>query len=67
MSGFFYPILTTEGERLQGLLSKAVELLRFMGVGERLRSVAPAIGILLIFQLVVLRQPLHNWKEIAGG
>ncbi len=67
MSGFFYPILTTGGERLQELLSKAVELLRFMGVGEGLRSVAPVIGILLVFQLVVLRQPLQNWKEIAAG
>ena len=65
MSGFFYPILTTGGERLQELLSKAVELLRLMGVGEGLRSVAPVIGILLVFQLVVLRQPLQNWKEIA--
>jgi hypothetical protein len=55
VSGFFYPILTTGGERLQELLSKAVELLRFMGVGEGLRSVAPVIGILLVFQLVVLR------------
>ncbi len=52
---------------MQELLSKAVELLKFMGVGEGLRSVAPVIGILLIFQLVVLRQPLQNWKELAGG
>jgi hypothetical protein len=44
-----------------------VKLLRFIGVGEGLRSVAPVIGILLIFPLVVLRQPLHNRKEIAGG
>jgi Protein of unknown function (DUF1538) len=52
---------------VQELLSKAVELLRFMGVGEGLRSVAPVIGILLVFQLVVLREPLQNWRQIAVG
>ena len=52
---------------MQELLSKAVELLRFMGVGEGLRSVAPVIGILLVFQLVVLREPLQNWRQIAVG
>jgi hypothetical protein len=52
---------------VQDLLSKAVELLRFMGVGEGLRSVAPVIGILLVFQLVVLREPLQNWRQIAVG
>ncbi len=30
-------------------------------LGEGLRSVAPVIGILLVFQLVVLRTPLENW------
>lgn len=49
------------------VLRSALELLRFMGVGEGLRSVAPVIGILLVFQLVVLRQPLENWKEISVG
>ena len=52
---------------MQELLGKALELLRFMGVGEGLRSVAPVIGILLVFQLVVLREPLQNWRQIAVG
>jgi Protein of unknown function (DUF1538) len=42
-----------------------VDLLRFLGGG--LRSVAPVIGILLVFQLLVLRQPLENWRGIAVG
>ena len=42
-----------------------MELLGFLGGG--LRSVAPVIGILLVFQLLVLRQPLENWREIAVG
>lgn len=46
-------------------LGVAVELLRILGEG--LRSVAPVIGILLVFQLVILRQPLENWREIAIG
>lgn len=37
-----------------------------MGVGT-LRSVAPIIGILLIFQFVILREPLRGWKEISIG
>ena len=53
------------GSKLQDLLGTAVDLLRFLGGG--LRSVAPVIGILLIFQLFVLRQPLENWREIAVG
>jgi Protein of unknown function (DUF1538) len=53
------------GSKLQDLLGTAVDLLRFLGGG--LRSVAPVIGILLIFQLLVLRQPLENWREIAVG
>jgi hypothetical protein len=52
---------------VQDALRLALELLRFMGVGEGLRSVAPVIGILLVFQLVVFRQPLQNWREIAVG
>jgi hypothetical protein len=32
-----------------------------------LRSVAPIIGILLVFQLVILREPLRNWKEVSVG
>ena len=43
-------------------------------LGEGLRGVAPVIGIpapviriLLVFQLVVLRQPLQNWWEVTGG
>lgn len=36
-------------------------------VAEGLRSVAPVIGILLIFQFVVLRAPLENWREITIG
>lgn len=50
---------------MQEVLALALALLRF--VGEGLRSVAPVIGILLVFQLVVLRQPLENWREIAVG
>lgn len=43
-------------------------LLALLGfVGEGLRSVAPVIGILLLFQLVVLRSPLESWREIATG
>lgn len=34
---------------------------------EGLRSVAPIIGLLLVFQLVILRTPLENWREIAVG
>lgn len=41
------------------------DLLGFLGEG--LRSVAPVVGILLVFQLVVLRQPLENWREISVG
>lgn len=36
-------------------------------LGEGLKSVAPVIGILLAFQLVILRQPLENWREVAAG
>jgi hypothetical protein len=50
---------------LQELLSGTLDLLKFLGGG--LRSVAPVIGILLIFQLLILRQPLENWSEIAVG
>jgi hypothetical protein len=42
-----------------------MDLLRFLGGG--LRSVAPIIGILLAFHLLVLRQPLENWRSIAVG
>lgn len=52
---------------MQGLLDSVLDLLRFIGVSEGLRSVAPVIGILLLFQLVVLRQPLQNWWEISVG
>lgn len=50
---------------MQEVLDLALGLVRF--VGEGLRSVAPVIGILLVFQLVVLRQPLENWRQIAVG
>lgn len=50
---------------MQEVLNLVFGLLKFVGGG--LRSVAPVIGILLVFQLVVLRQPLENWKEIAVG
>jgi hypothetical protein len=53
------------GSKLQDLLGTAVDLLRFLGGG--LRSVAPVIGILLVFHLLVLRQPLENWRGIAVG
>ena len=47
------------------MLANAAEVLRVLGGG--LRSVAPVIGILLVFQFVVLRQPLENWREVAVG
>ncbi len=50
---------------MQELLAYTLELLKFLGGG--LQSVAPVIGILLVFQLMVLRQPLENWKEITVG
>jgi hypothetical protein len=53
------------GSKLQDLLGTLVDLLKFLGGG--LRSVAPVIGILLVFQLLVLRQPLENWWEITVG
>jgi hypothetical protein len=53
------------GSKLQDLLGTLVDLLKVLGGG--LRSVAPVIGILLVFQLLVLRQPLENWREIAVG
>lgn len=42
-----------------------MDLLGFVGGG--LRSVAPVIGILLVFQLLILRRPLEDWREIAAG
>lgn len=53
------------GSKLQDLFGTVLDLLRFLGGG--LRNVAPVIGILLVFQLLVLRQPLENWREIAIG
>lgn len=50
---------------MQELLGSALRLLGFLGEG--LRSVAPVIGILLVFQLVVLRRPLEDWREISVG
>ena len=50
---------------MQELLNLVLGILGPMGEG--LRSVAPVIGILLVFQLVVLRTPLENWREIAIG
>ncbi|AHY47445.1 Protein of unknown function (DUF1538) [Rubrobacter radiotolerans] len=50
---------------MQEVLGIALRLIAFLGEG--LRSVAPVIGILLVFQLLVLRQPLENWREIAFG
>ncbi len=54
-----------EGLRLRRLLETALDLLGFVGGG--LRSVAPVIGILLVFQLLILRRPLEDWREIAVG
>lgn len=54
-----------EAERMRRLLDAIAELLGLLGEG--LRSVAPVIGILLIFHLLILRQPLENWREIAVG
>ncbi len=50
---------------MRGALSVAVELAKILGEG--LRSVAPVIGILLVFQFLILRQPLENWREVALG
>jgi hypothetical protein len=50
---------------VQKVLDTAFTLVTFLGEG--LRSVAPVIGILLFFQLVILREPLQNWREIAVG
>jgi hypothetical protein len=50
---------------VQSVLNGILTLLGFLGEG--LRSVAPVIGILFIFQLLVLRTPLENWREIAAG
>lgn len=50
---------------MQELVGMGWELLKILGGG--LRSVAPVIGILLVFQFLVLRQPLENWREIAVG
>jgi hypothetical protein len=54
-----------EAERMRRLLDAIAELLGLLGEG--LRSVAPVIGILLIFHLLILRQPLENWRDIAVG
>jgi hypothetical protein len=51
--------------RTRRLLDAITELLALLGEG--LRSVAPVIGILQIFHLLVLRQPLENWREIVVG
>jgi hypothetical protein len=53
------------GRKVQDILGTGFELLKLVGFG--LRSVAPVIGILLVFQLIVLREPLQNWREIAVG
>ena len=53
------------GGRVQQLWGFASGVLGLLGEG--LRSVAPVIGVLLLFQLVVLRTPLENWREIAAG
>lgn len=47
-------------------LRTALEVVKSTGAGT-LRSVAPIIGILLVFQLVILREPLRNWKEVSVG
>ncbi len=61
-----YPtLIRMGGSKLQDLPGTVLDLLNFLGGG--LRSVAPVIGILIVFQLVVLRQPLENWREIAIG
>jgi hypothetical protein len=46
---------------MQELLAYTLELLRLLGA--TLRSVAPVIGILLVFQLMVLWQPLENSRS----
>ena len=46
-------------------MSLVLDLLGFVVGG--LRSIAPVIGILLVFQLVILREPLQNWREISLG
>jgi hypothetical protein len=46
---------------MQELLAYTLELLKLLGA--TLRSVAPVIGILLVFQLMVLWQPLENSRS----
>ncbi len=36
-------------------------------LGAMLKDVLPVIGLLLFFQLVVLRRPLPDWKRMAAG
>ena len=50
---------------MRQLMSLVLDLLGFVVGG--LRSIAPVIGILLVFQLVILREPLQNWREISLG
>ncbi|MFP5501403.1 MAG: DUF1538 domain-containing protein [Candidatus Sericytochromatia bacterium] len=43
-------------------------LTRLVGIlGEVSRGAIPILALLLIFQLVVLRKPLENWREMAIG
>ena len=51
-----------ERRRMWRLMETVWQLLVFLGGG--LRSVAPVIGVLLVFQFVVLRQPLEN-REVS--
>lgn len=50
---------------MRKLMSLVLDLLGFVVGG--VRSIAPVIGILLVFQLVILREPLQNWREISLG
>jgi hypothetical protein len=36
-------------------------------LGAMLKDVLPVIGLLLFFQLVILRKPLPDWKRMAAG
>lgn len=50
---------------MHNLVNLALGLLGI--VAEGLRSVAPVIGVLFVFQFAVLRQPLENWRQVSLG
>ncbi len=39
----------------------------FHTLGSTLRDVCPIFGVILFFQLIVLRRPIANWQRVATG